>query len=61
MEISVGESRFGYKMYYDHDIIVGDFGNVLLYDLTCYPKTIDPENYNPRYRASLKTIDALPK
>jgi hypothetical protein len=30
-------------MLYDHDIIEGNFGNCKIYDLTGYPKTINPE------------------
>ena len=43
-ELSVGSAEFSHHMHYDHDVIRGDFSNARLYDLTCYPLTIDPTN-----------------
>ena len=43
-EMNIGESKFSYAMHYDHDIIEGTFNDFLLYDLTNYPRTIDPKN-----------------
>ena len=42
-ELSVGSAEFEHLMYYDHDIIIGDFSNAKIYDLTNYPLTLDPE------------------
>jgi hypothetical protein len=41
-EMSVGNSVFTYDMYYDHDIMNGDFSQVYMYDLTNYPQTYNP-------------------
>ena len=39
-----GLSKFKYYMNYDHDMIEGVFTNCHVYDLTNYPRTIDPRN-----------------
>ncbi len=41
-ELSVGSAEFKHLMFYDHDVIRGDFSNARVYDLTSYPLTIDP-------------------
>jgi hypothetical protein len=38
-------------MHYDHDVIIGDFSNARLYDLTNYPLTLDP-SVQPKARLS---------
>ena len=43
-------------MFYDHDEMDGSFGNARVYDLTNYPKTLDPSIALP---ASLHNIDTL--
>lgn len=39
IELEMSSSKFVYDMYYDHDVISGEFGNLVIYDLTNYPKT----------------------
>ena len=41
-EMEVGNSEFSYLMFYDHDIIEGSFNQAKVFDLTQYPKTINP-------------------
>ena len=43
-------------MFYDHDVMEGRFGNGRVYDLTNYPKTIDPTTAK---KASLWEIEEL--
>lgn len=40
--MAVGFSSFKYKMYYDHDIMEGSFGNAKIFEFTNYPKTKIP-------------------
>jgi len=40
--MAVGPSCFLYEMHYDHDILDGLFKNIVVYDFTSYPKTINP-------------------
>ena len=42
LEMIIGYSNFKHKMFYDHDIMEGSFGNVWIYELTNHPKTIIP-------------------
>jgi hypothetical protein len=62
-ELSIGQSKFVFDMYYDHMIMRGDFTNLNLYDLTGYPKTYDPEIYklDPKKAVSIDNVSNLPK
>jgi hypothetical protein len=42
LELKIANVKFNYNMYYDHDVMEGDFDNAFIYDLTNYPKTIVP-------------------
>jgi hypothetical protein len=42
-------------MHYDHDVIIGDFTDAKVFDLTNYPLTLDPSKTK---KASLKDINA---
>ncbi|CDW82625.1 ph domain containing protein [Stylonychia lemnae] len=57
-EMNIGDSKFSYEMHYDHDIIEGTFTDFIVYDLTSYPKTIDPRNAE---QADLNKISKLEK
>ena len=41
-EIEVGLSQFNYHMHYDHDVIDGTLTDCKVFDLTNYPRTLDP-------------------
>ena len=41
-EMQIERLRFYYWLYRDHDHLEGLFGNVHVYDLTGYPRTVDP-------------------
>jgi hypothetical protein len=41
-DLTVGSAEFQHLMHYDHDVIIGEFSNARLYDLTNYPLTLDP-------------------
>ncbi len=45
-------------MFYDHDIIQGSFNNSKVYDLTHYPKTLNPLDAP---KASLNTLSIQEK
>jgi hypothetical protein len=38
-DLSVGKFVYTYDMYYDHDVMVGEFSNAKMFDLTGYPFT----------------------
>ena len=44
--MEIEEFKFKTGMYYDHDIVEGSFGNIVLNDLTNYPQTIEPNVNN---------------
>ena len=55
-DLSVGKFVFNYDMHYDHDVMVGDFSNAKIFDLTNYPFTNDPSHTQ---KASLQNVESF--
>lgn len=55
-DLSVGKFVYTYDMYYDHDVMTGEFSNAKMFDLTNYPFTHDPSKTE---KASLERCDSF--
>ena len=46
IKAKIGETIINYDMFFDHDELNGALGGIHLYDLTSYPYTMNPKEYN---------------
>ena len=46
LKAKIGETIINYDMFFDHDELNGSLGGIHLYDLTNYPYTMNPKEFN---------------